>query len=642
MAIDLDAEFGICEFGLSHIGYSTAWPWVATVNGSSVPVRRQSVLITETLGQPNTATLTIESATAPTRGHEVVIGFGHISNVIFAGRIVETILRWDSDRTTSFVWDLVCVDFTRDLTKRLVLKSYAEQSATAVILDLVASYTSGLTTLHVAHDLPTLTGGIEFTNEPLDECLNRIGERIGGEWFVGYDKDVWFYLSDSRPAAATLELNAAQPWRNLAYAVSDAEVVTRAIVEGASTTTLTAVGETDVLPVESVSDFPNGTDRQVRVGAVVWDADDTANATESVVRWQGVPFDYVYNYDSLAGGSYGGNQAASGSWDLVGDQASGEVDDAVFFGRTVAWQDVECLVTTPAVWSVSFTYEYWNGSTWDTLDVTGAPDWGVIGYQTIRFDAPADWATTTVNSVSAYWVRMRLSAVTSITTRPAIGSARSSVEPGSTTSLNASAIVLPSAQPPPDRDQWLLVDGQWILDRQGFPRGFPASGVGSVQRFAPVGEQALIPVSLRGVASIQTDATIPSGSQVFLRITRNDTTAQTALAAAEGGDGIRETYLQDGRLSKDGCEALGDAILEQRASAIERATYETRDPNAKAGATVTINLASPAVSTTLRIQSVTIEDDGMAETGHPWRSVTCAPTTDNFYALLRRRERMGA
>lgn len=50
---------------------------------------------------------------------------------------------------------------------------------------------------------------------------------------------------------------------------------------------------------------------------------------------------------------------------------------------------------------------YWNGnsSTWDALTITsGAQALYSTGVQTITFDIPADWASTTLNDISGYWV----------------------------------------------------------------------------------------------------------------------------------------------------------------------------------------------------------------------------------------------
>jgi hypothetical protein len=54
----------------------------------------------------------------------------------------------------------------------------------------------------------------------------------------------------------------------------------------------------------------------------------------------------------------------------------------------------------------TLVWEYWNGSTWATLSVTdGTSNFTADGW--VTWTAPANWATTTVNGVSAYWIRVR-------------------------------------------------------------------------------------------------------------------------------------------------------------------------------------------------------------------------------------------
>jgi hypothetical protein len=130
------------------------------------------------------------------------------------------------------------------------------------------------------------------------------------------------------------------------------------------------------------------------------------------------------------------------------------------------------------------------------------------------------------------------------------------------------------------------------------------------------------------------------GDEVNQWVTRNDTTAQTALAGYEGGDGIREYYVQDRRLSYNGAVARGDAELELFANPIVTVQYETQDPNARPGGEVTISLSSPlSVSGTYRIQSVNINDLELSTTQWPWRTVTASSVRFDLYDVLRRRER---
>jgi hypothetical protein len=131
------------------------------------------------------------------------------------------------------------------------------------------------------------------------------------------------------------------------------------------------------------------------------------------------------------------------------------------------------------------------------------------------------------------------------------------------------------------------------------------------------------------------------GEDVNQWVERNDTSAQTALAGLEGGDGIREAYVQDRRLSYDGCVARGDAELAVRATPDEAITYETRDPNSWPGRSVTVNVAG--ISGTYRIQRVQlrgIELDGRND--FPLRRVWATNRPRDFYAYLREFEQSTA
>lgn len=53
-------------------------------------------------------------------------------------------------------------------------------------------------------------------------------------------------------------------------------------------------------------------------------------------------------------------------------------------------------------------WEYWNGSAWSTLTLTSGALTGT-GWAKPCWVIPSDWATTSVNSVTLYWIRVRVS-----------------------------------------------------------------------------------------------------------------------------------------------------------------------------------------------------------------------------------------
>lgn len=88
------------------------------------------------------------------------------------------------------------------------------------------------------------------------------------------------------------------------------------------------------------------------------------------------------------------------------------VDDALYFGYTSrqfggVWIDMSTNAS-----GGTRVLEYWNGSTWVALTNTVITGALLLSADTaIRWDVPSDWATTTVDSQSAYWVRIRTTAL---------------------------------------------------------------------------------------------------------------------------------------------------------------------------------------------------------------------------------------
>lgn len=107
--------------------------------------------------------------------------------------------------------------------------------------------------------------------------------------------------------------------------------------------------------------------------------------------------------------------------------AAPEVDDANYWGMSVPWCEAIVTVGTAASASMTTVAEYFNGTAWATLtltlDETAKMQPAATGAKKFAFVPPSNWTKTTVNSVSAYWVRFRVSAYTSITTAPLITSA---------------------------------------------------------------------------------------------------------------------------------------------------------------------------------------------------------------------------
>jgi hypothetical protein len=113
--------------------------------------------------------------------------------------------------------------------------------------------------------------------------------------------------------------------------------------------------------------------------------------------------------------------------------------------------------------------------------------------------------------------------------------------------------------------------------------GIPISGAGGIQYF------------------------IKQGDEVLIVQIRQDAAAIAALAAATGGDGIREEFLTDGRLGLAELGARADALLTFRKASLVTVTFETRDPAVTVGKTITFNTTAPPIVGTFLIQRVQID-----------------------------------
>ena len=101
------------------------------------------------------------------------------------------------------------------------------------------------------------------------------------------------------------------------------------------------------------------------------------------------------------------------------------VDDAVFFGCDNPCRIVTFDIDTAGVNNLTLAWEYWDGDSYEALtDVTDdTNDFTGLGRETVSWDMPSDWATTTVTgtAVNSFWGRARVSAVVSETTQPLAG-----------------------------------------------------------------------------------------------------------------------------------------------------------------------------------------------------------------------------
>lgn len=99
-------------------------------------------------------------------------------------------------------YEVECIDFTHQLDRKLVTERYLDQTADAVIADLIAIYAPDFTVLAV--DAPETIARISFNRLSLSDCLDKLAKLNNYVWYVGYDKDIHFFAKNSEPAPFNL------------------------------------------------------------------------------------------------------------------------------------------------------------------------------------------------------------------------------------------------------------------------------------------------------------------------------------------------------------------------------------------------------------------------------------------------------
>jgi hypothetical protein len=127
--------------------------------------------------------------------------------------------------------------------------------------------------------------------------------------------------------------------------------------------------------------------------------------------------DSVFAYDD-SGAAFTDYTAAADDSTTIDVLPLGDLSDILYIGATDLFGALRVVLTVNG--SGARAVEYWDGAAWATLTITfQAGTAAFVGSMRATWAIPSDWATTTVNGVSQYWIRFR---VTSAGTAPQLTS----------------------------------------------------------------------------------------------------------------------------------------------------------------------------------------------------------------------------
>jgi len=141
----------------------------------------------------------IGGRTAPALGDKITVLYD--STKIFEGVVVEVLEKISGGVLIS--WEIKCKDWTHTLDKKLVIKSYTDQTAAAIISDIIATYCPGFTVNNVV--APVNVASIKFNYEFVSKCLQQLADLLDYDWYVDYDKDIHFFSEEQNTAPFNLD-----------------------------------------------------------------------------------------------------------------------------------------------------------------------------------------------------------------------------------------------------------------------------------------------------------------------------------------------------------------------------------------------------------------------------------------------------
>jgi len=179
---------------------------IADIDRTEFVDARSLKIIDELTSRVNSASFdfTCKDVTlAPIDGQTILIEEG--ANILFSGRILSKEERFLPPNLLRY--NINCIDYTRDLDKKLVFESYKNYLAGNIIKHIIDTYLTGFTYDNVADGYVILD--ISFDYVQVSEAITKIAGICGYEWYVDYNKDVHFFALNTYQAPFDLDDNQA-------------------------------------------------------------------------------------------------------------------------------------------------------------------------------------------------------------------------------------------------------------------------------------------------------------------------------------------------------------------------------------------------------------------------------------------------
>jgi hypothetical protein len=143
-----------------------------------------------------------DTSNRPVEGQQIDIFEYATTTKIFSGEINKIVQNEDATGNLIFKFKITGTDYTKRLNKRLITESYTNEKAGDIIKDFIGIYFPEFTTINV-EDGPTIAS-IEFNYITGLNALKKVAKQAGYDWFVDPTKDIHFFLPSTNYAPYSL------------------------------------------------------------------------------------------------------------------------------------------------------------------------------------------------------------------------------------------------------------------------------------------------------------------------------------------------------------------------------------------------------------------------------------------------------
>jgi len=150
----------------------------------------------------------------------------------FGGEISTAPISEQAPGQRNFVYQISCVDYGRQLKRKLAVESYTDQYAGDIIKNLIATYCPEYTVENV--QTGKLVSFISFNYKAIDQCIKDLADATGYDWYVDEDRDLHFFNTDTAltPFILTEDILTTGHYRNLKIQVDKTQLRNKVTVRG--------------------------------------------------------------------------------------------------------------------------------------------------------------------------------------------------------------------------------------------------------------------------------------------------------------------------------------------------------------------------------------------------------------------------